>query len=99
MTIKEYIIDGAKVSLKNRRDRLAELGAPAIMITSINEELERLANNELRCSGDKALLEEEYVSVEQKKGRGGIPYFVFNENINYFPHAKYGRFVAKGEVK
>lgn len=99
MTIKEYIIDGTITSLMDRENKLKELGAPTVMITSIGEEIDRLMKGTLKCSGEKELLEEEYISVEQKKGKGGKPYYVFNGNINYFPHAKYGRFVAKGEVK
>ncbi len=98
MTIKEYIIDGAITTFMDRENKLKEMGAPTIMITSIGEEIDRLMKGILKCSGDTDLLEEEYISVEKKKGRGGKPYFVFNGNINYFPHARYGRFIAKGEV-
>lgn len=98
MTIKEYIIDGTITALMDRENKLKEIGAPTIMITSIGEEIDRLMKGVLKCSGDTDLLEEEYISVEKKKGKGGKPYYVFNDNINYFPQAKYGRFVAKGEV-
>lgn len=99
MTIEEYIINATLESVETRRDKLIALQAPAILIKSIDEELGRLRDGELKCGGDVELLQEEFVSVEQKKGKGGIPYFTFNGDINYFPKAKYGRFVAKGEVK
>lgn len=99
MTIKDYIIDGTITALMDRENRMKELGAPAIIITTIGEEIDRLMKKELRCGGEKELLDEEMVSVEKKKGRGGIPYYVFNGDINYFPKAKYGRFIAKGERK
>lgn len=99
MTIEEYIINATIESVETRRDKLIAMQAPAVLIMMLNEELGRLRAGELRCGGDVELLQKEFVSVEQKKGRGGIPYFVFNGDINYFPKAKYGRFVAKGEVK
>ena len=99
MTIKEYIIEGTKTALEERRDKLVAMQAPDILITSIGDELINLYKGELKCSGEIELLDEEMNNVEQRKGKGGIPYYVFNGNINYFPKAKYGRFVAKGEVK
>ena len=99
MTIKEFIIGNTAEDVRMRMEKLKEMGAPAILIRSCEEELDRLNKGDLRCSGDTFLLEEEFESHELRKGRGGIPYHVFNGNINYFPKAKYGRFVAKGEVK
>ena len=63
MTIKKYIIDGTITSLMDRENKLKEMGAPTIMITSIGEEIDRLMKGILKCSGDTDLLEEEYVSV------------------------------------
>lgn len=99
MTIKDFIIEGTTSALIDRWKRLKDMDAPAILIQCCEEELTRLANHELRCDGKVELLNEEYLSHVEKKGRGGITYYVFNGNINYFPHAKYGRFVVKGEVK
>ena len=99
MKIEEYIINATIESVEARRDKLVAMQAPEILIKSIDEELDRLRDGKLKCGGDVELLQAEFVSVEQKKGKGGIPYFTFNGDINYFPKAKYGRFVAKGEVK
>lgn len=99
MTVKEWIIKGTISALEERRQKLIDMGAPSILIEKTGEELINLYNGVFACKGEVELLEEEMIDVEQKKGRGGIPYYTFNGNINYFPRAKYGRFVAKGEVK
>ena len=98
MTIKQWIIDSTKAALEERRKKLIEMKAPSIIIEKTGEELIRLYRGELTCSGETELLEEEMTAVIEKKGRGGIPYYTFNDSINYFPHAKYGRYVAKGGV-
>ena len=99
MTIKEYLINGTETALEERRQKLIDMGAPSILIEKTGEELINLYNGKFTCGGEIELLNEEMVDVEQKKGRGGIPYYTFNGNINYFPNAKYGRYIAKGEVK
>lgn len=99
MTIKEYIIKGTITSIEERKCKLTEIGAPSVLISAMITELDKLRSGNLTCRGEVELLEHEMENVEQKKGRGGIPYYVFNGNINYFPKAKYGRFIAKGEVK
>lgn len=72
--------------------------APAVLLKAVNDELELLSQKDLICFGETDLLDEEFVAVVQKKGKGGIPYYTFNGDINYFPRAKYGRFVARGRV-
>lgn len=98
MTIKEHILKQTKEYVEWRKNKLIDMGAPDILIKNCDEEMERLNNGDLRCSGEVELLDNELVSHEVKQGRGGKLYHVFNGNINYFPKAKYGRFVAKGEV-
>ena len=95
MTIKQWIIEKTKDALYERKVKLEELEAPKIMITSLEEELLRLSWNELNCGGDVELLEAELTDVEKKTGRGGSIYYTFNGTVNYFPKAKYGRFVAR----
>lgn len=99
MTIKEYIIENTISGIKARLNTLKSIGAPEVMVKSCEDELNRLAEGNLKCGGNIELLEEEFISDELRRGRGGIPYHVLNGNINYFPKAKYGRFIAKGEVK
>lgn len=98
MTIKDFIIEGTTSALIERWKTLKNMDAPEVMIQSCEEELKRLANHELKCGGEVKLLNEEYLSHVEKIGRGGITYYVFNGNINYFPRARYGRFVVKGEM-
>lgn len=98
MTISDYIIEHTAASLEERKERLIKMDAPDILIVNVVDELIRLYQGELICFGDTELLEEEFKTVVQKKGKGGIPYYTFNGDINYFPKAKYGRFVAKGKV-
>lgn len=99
MTIKEYILKQTKEYVVWRKDRLINMDAPAVLIKSCDEEMERLEKGDLRCSGEVELLDNEFVSHDVKEGRGGKLYHVFNGNINYFPKAKHGRFIVKGEVK
>jgi hypothetical protein len=99
MTIFDYIIEHTATALEERKERLIKMDAPDILIDNIVDELIRLYQGELICFGDTELLDAEFKTVIQKKGRGGILYYTFNGDINYFPKAKYGRFVAKGEVR
>lgn len=98
MTIKEKILEQTINYVKWRKDKLINMDAPKVMIDSCDEELKRLEDGDLRCSGDIELLDEELQSHDIKTGRGGKPYHVFNGNINYFPKAKYGRYIKKGTV-
>ena len=98
MTILDYIIDHTAVALEERKQKLIDMDAPDVLIINVVDELIRLYQGELICFGDTDLLDEEFKTVIKKKGRGGIAYFTCNGNINYFPRAKYGRFVAKGDV-
>lgn len=95
MTIGKYLIEATKNALYDRKKKLEDMGAPAVMIASLDEELIRLSWNDFTCGGDTNLLEEEFISVEHKKGRGGKVYHVFNGHINYFPQAKYGRYIKE----
>ena len=98
MTIKDFIIENTQLALVDRWKGLKNMDAPSVMIQSCEEELTRLSNHELRCGGEVKLLNEEYLSHKVKTGRGGVEYIVFNGSINYFPRARYGRFIVKGEV-
>ena len=98
MTIKDVIIKAELRALKERVEKLQELEAPDVMITSTEQEIDRLESGNLKIGGNVKLLEVEFVSSENKVGRGGKGYVQFNGSINYFPNAKYGRYIAKGET-
>ena len=99
MTVRDKIIESTINAVLDRLIKLREMSAPPVLTRGCEDELAKLDRGELKCKGDIDLLDEEFVSVEERVGRGRIKYYVFNGNINYFPKAKYGRFVAKGEVK
>ena len=95
MTVKEYILEKEIISVGNRLERLKELGAPKIMITTLEGEVEALKQGELKIGGDLTLLDETFENREIKTGRGGSQYVQINGSINYFPTAKYGRYIVK----
>ena len=93
MTIKEYIIENTIKAMTSRMAKLEEIQAPKVMIVGLQVELERLEEGILECGGKTELLDEELSTVEQRKGKGGQIYYMFNGYINYFPKALYGRYV------
>lgn len=99
MTIRNYIIYQTIECVTERKEKLKAIDAPKVLVEACENDLSKLKAGDLRCSGDNSLLDEEVESHIIQKGRGGKIYHVFNGNINYFPNAKYGRFIAKGEVK
>lgn len=97
MNIKEWICKNEAMIQAERLAKLTEAEAPEIIIDSIKQEIARLEAGILKISGNADLLAVEFESVTQKKGRGGKPYLHINGKINYFPYAKYGRYIANAE--
>ena len=97
MTIKDKIIEAELKGIRERLNNLIRIEAPDIMVESIEKEIERLEQGTLKIGGDKSLLDQEYTSCECKVGNGGKNYVQFNNNINYFPNAKYGRYIAQSK--
>lgn len=95
MTVKEHIIKSTKLALKDRIYKLEDMQAPSVVIDAEKRNLENIEN--IKISGELELLEEEFETVEQRKGRGGVVYYRYNGNINYFPKAKYGRYISKSK--
>ena len=95
MTIREHILENTRQNVESRLQKLEEMQAPEVLISSVKSQLTELENGQIEIGGDAELLQEDYVSVELKKGSGGKVYFEYNGNINYFPKAKYGRFIAR----
>ena len=92
MTIKEHIISSTKLALEDRISKLEDMQAPAVVIDAEKRNLEDVEN--IKISGEVELLEEEFKTVERWKGRGGVVYYRYNGNINYFPKARYGRYIT-----
>lgn len=93
-TIKEHIIQAELKGLRERVNKLIQAEAPDIMIDMTKEEIKNLEQGILKIGGDKSLLDREFISCENKVGNSGKRYVQFNNNINYFPNAKYGRYIA-----
>jgi len=98
MTIRENICKNEVRMMKERLDRLTELGAPRIIIleTLPKQIAELEAGNLTGIGGDLELLDVEVESIENRTGRGGKLYIVYNGSINYFPAARYGRYIKRG---
>ena len=95
MTIKDFICMYELAALAERKVRCNDLGMKQ-MADAISIEIGRLEKGILTIGGDVDLLDEEYVDHELKTGSGGKKYVRFNGKVNYFPNAKYGRFVTAG---
>jgi hypothetical protein len=97
VTILEYILDKSLDYAYTRLGRLIEIDAPKIVLISLEEQINKMENGEIKISGDASLLDREVESVKGEKGRGGKSYIRFNGSILYFPNAKYGRYIKEGE--
>lgn len=97
MTVRDYIIKGTIRALTERVKKLEEMQAPQIMCDKIHEEIANLNADIFKCGGDVHCLEDEFITVETKKGNAGKVYYIFNDYIHYYPNAKYGRYVKEGE--
>lgn len=95
MTIREWIIEGTLKQAEERLVKLKELNAPSVMILGQQKYVDKLRQNILKVGGLDFLLDQEFKTVEKKVGNGGRVYYTINDDINYFPHAKYGCYVAK----
>lgn len=93
MTIREWICEREARLYEERLEKLIEIQAPQIMITGQQALVAELRAGILQVGGAKEKLETEVQSAEIKSGRGGKTYYVFNGTINYFPTARYGRFI------
>lgn len=94
-TILDYICRNELKAINFRIAKLEEAEAPQIMIDCCKAEAKKLEEKNLKISGDIELLNVEIESIEQKKGRGGKVYLTINNTINYFPNARYGRYIAR----
>lgn len=79
---------------------MAEIGGPKIIISNLTNEIETLNAGVIPdMGGEVELLEEKFIDIEDKKGRGGVVYYSINGgSILYFPYAKYGMFIKRAEM-
>ena len=98
MKIRDKIIEVMLKNVTERCEKIIEIGGPAIIIENLKKEIENLKNGILKVKDKENLLDNEFVDIEWKKGRGGVPYATFNNgSINYFPCGRYGAFIAKAK--
>lgn len=100
MKLGEFLREKIIVNNKRRLSSLVAIQAPDVMIKGIEKDIRDMeAGKEVKISGDVEYLEHEFVSETFKTGRGGKKYVEFTlangEKINYFPNAKYGRYIKK----
>lgn len=95
MTIREKILEVEIANSTKRLEALEDMGMPTIVIDSMRSSIESMKSGDLKISGDTEVLEDEYISGETKKGRGGKMYVCINGSVNYFPNAKYGRYIKR----
>lgn len=94
MTIREWICGNEARMAEERLSKLETIGAPQVMLDGTRKAAEALRNGELDIGGNASLLDVEFENFTQKKGSGGKPYITINGRINYFPQARYGRYIA-----
>lgn len=83
------ILEDIQRALNNRAQELIKIQAPQIII---DNQLKLVQNPKI--GGDTSLLGVEVISKELKTGRGGKKYIVYNENIGFYPNARYGMYIS-----
>ena len=93
MTIKQFLIESEKRMMNRRLESLKKIKAPSVVIESLANYIAEIETS-WKAGGDTELLEVEFENFVQKKGNKGKPYISFNNGtINYFPMARYGKYV------
>lgn len=85
MNIREYILNEEIKEKEMRIERLKEVEAPTYFISLEERELEHLKSGEILFSGETYVLEDTFLSIEERVSRGGVHYFKINDDIHYFP--------------
>lgn len=95
-TVKQFLI---RVTLEHQEERLAQFrkyNAPMVIIKKMEEKVQLLRDDVFKPSGDKDALADNFLTAEQKTGRGGKKYLSINEGaICYFPLAAYGPYIKR----
>ena len=95
MTIREFIAKSMIGGVEDRYFKLIEINAPKVVIESCEKVLNDMRSGIVKVGGDVEVLDEEYKKVEVRTGRGGKTYLHINDNVNFFPQAKYGMYVKR----
>ena len=95
MKILSIILEKELIATKDRLEKMIQMGAPEVIITSLKIQVADMENGEINIGGDTELLSLNADSYEAKRGRGGKCYIEFDNGVRYFPNAKYGRFITR----
>lgn len=95
MKIKDYILEKEVLRVSERLEKMKEIRAPKVIIEELTKNLVKIQSGEIKVGGEIELLEEEFKQHEVKHGRDGVPYIIFDNEVKYFPFAKYGRYITK----
>ena len=99
MTVKELILEKEIKLAKERLAGLKKMDAPMVMIDSLTKQIKEMKAGEIKIGGNQELLDYEFTEYRVQLGRGGKYYISFDGIINYFPTARYGRYISKNTAK
>lgn len=98
VTVKQFIIENELKSFSERLDNLIKMNAPDIVVNGQKKAVDELKSGNLKIGGDTDALGFIVKDFENKKGNGGKPYITIktsNGDVNYYPAAKFGRYIKK----
>jgi hypothetical protein len=100
MTIGEYIYEYEIDKLRKELDNLVKSKAPQLLISRVQTVIDRAdKEHSVYVGGRQQLLGWEVDTHELKRGKNGL-YISFNGgDVNYFPQAKNGPFIALAKPK
>lgn len=93
--IIDFIVRNEYRQAQERLEKLIQIKAPEVMIQGQKKIVEELSAGKIKIGGDQELLQCTFETFEAKKGNGGKIYIQFDNNIKYFPNAKYGKFITR----
>jgi restriction endonuclease Mrr len=108
-TVAEHMAKMFEASFATRLEKLKEIKAPEIMISQIEKNLQFVLTNdpltavkELVGCKEPELFNAIFISSETKTGNGGKKYAIYQTSmgeLNYFPNARFGRWLTRKGVK
>lgn len=97
MTIREKIIESEIKMLVERIKQYKSIDGPECVIKKMEADIVDLQSGKIKIGGSKELLDIEWngENVTVSKAFGGKLKIQYNGFINYYPHARYGRFITE----
>ena len=104
-TVAEHLVSVLENGFATRLEKLKEMKAPEILITRVEDDLTFILSHDVKtvikefvdCK-EPELFDAIFVSSETKIGNGGKPYSIYQTSVgelNYFPNARFGRFLKR----